>query len=359
MDYSKYDIHARLLGPQPNIESRIARYLPRETAVKFRLAMLAYRIRLSKWLNPIDEEQLAKKLARPAFRYHGSKFALADWVMSFFPDQKDYDLWGEPFSGNASVTLRKRRSPLEVINDMDGNVINFFYVLRRWPFELIQAVELTPYAHEEWVKSWKDTDDAVEKARRFFIRSYGSIAGPTAQWNTGWRRQVKLSRGITGNKMTAAAVTFGRIEHLWQVAERLKGVMIERMDAIQLVLKYDHDRALWYFDPPYVWATRGRWSNTAYTHEMEDGDHVQFCEVARTLEGFVIISGYENDIYTEQLEAHGWERIDRDARINGAGKATESLWLNPRLVEYRKQKGHTSVKRTQMTLFQEVDHGEV
>lgn len=103
---------------------------------------------------------------RPALRYYGGKFNLAPWIISHFPEHKSYV---EPCGGGASVLLQKQRSELETYNDIDGNVVNFFRVLRDQPEELIKKIWLTPWARTEYEMAYQKCDDDIEKARRFYM----------------------------------------------------------------------------------------------------------------------------------------------------------------------------------------------
>lgn len=262
---------------------------------------------------------------RPAFRYHGAKWLLAPWILRQFPGHESYC---EPFGGSAAVLLQKRRSWLEVYNDADGEVVNFFRVLRERPAELVRLINLTPWAKSEWQDAFTPTGESLEDARRFYIRAYMSIAGPTAQWNQGWRRQKVISRGAKGDKkMTPGPVSFANTEHLYQVAERFRRVQIECDDALAVMNRYDSDVTLHYVDPPYVPATRGRWAEKAYSHEMDEPAHGELAVVLNELSGMVILSGYHCALYDELFP--DWTRIDKSARINGPGSAVESLWLSP------------------------------
>lgn len=270
--------------------------------------------------------------SRPALRYHGAKWNLAPWVIRHFPA---HELYCEAYGGSGAVLLRKDRSLLEVYNDLDEEVVNFFRVMRDDPDRLIRGIEMTPFAKAEWELSYQPAEDPVEAARRFYVRAYMSIAGPTAQWSTGWRRQKKFSRGTGGeSKMTPAPISFMRTEHLYTVANRFRGVQIERDDAIAVIERYDTPETLFYCDPPYVCETRGHWKDKAYTHEMDDDDHRELGNVLHQVEGMVVLSGYRCDLYDEAFA--DWQRFDRSARVNGPGSATESLWLNPAAVERRR-----------------------
>ncbi|MCP4537710.1 MAG: DNA adenine methylase [Chloroflexi bacterium] len=260
---------------------------------------------------------------RPALRYHGSKWLLAKWIISQFPPHECYV---EPFGGGAGVLLRKSRSWLEVYNDKDHQVVNFFRVLREQPDDLIRTIELTPYAKAEWEQALVDDPDPVEAARRLYIRAYMNIAGPTAQWKTGWRRQKVITKANGKKRMTPAATTFMRIDHLYDVADRLRGVQIECDDALSVIERYDSPETLFYIDPPYPSSTRGRWKNHAYAHEMTDDQHRELATVLRDVRGMVIISSYRCELYDELYT--DWQRRDKKTRVNGPGHAIESVWLS-------------------------------
>lgn len=264
---------------------------------------------------------------RPALRYHGSKFMLAPWISSHFPEHECYV---EAYGGGASVLLLKPRSWLEVYNDADGDVVNFFSVLRHQSVELIRAIDLTPYAKAEWELSYEPCTDPLEAARRFYVRSYLNIAGPTGQWRSGWRRQKVLSHDDNGRKkMTPAPISFMDVSHLYQIAERLRGVQIECNSAENVIKRYDSPKTMFYLDPPYPASTRGRWSTHAYRFEMTDAQHLELARIVHSLQGMVVLSGYRCDLYDTAYA--DWERIDRKARINGAGSAVESLWVSPQV----------------------------
>lgn len=250
------------------------------------------------------------------------------WILEHVP--ADHDVAVESHGGSAAQTLLKPRSKIEVYNDLDGDVVNFFRVIRECPDDLIRAIYWTPFAHAEQQLSMEPTDDPIEAARRFYVRSHLTISGPTAQWNSGWRRQKKVSRGRSGRSdMKPAARSFMEVDHLYEIAERLRGVIIEQMDALALIRKYDHDRALFYVDPPYVGDTRHRRLLKAYRYEMTDDDHRELAAVLHDCKGMVILSGYDGELYQELFG--DWQRYDREFRTNGntTTNATESLWLNP------------------------------
>lgn len=256
----------------------------------------------------------------PALRYHGGKHRLAAWITSHFPPHKNYV---EPFGGGASVLLRKEPSPIEVYNDLDSRVVTFFRMLRDQPDALINAINLTPYSRAEERLSHERSDDPLEEARRFFIlcwQSRGGISGVG-----GWRFRNQL------NKSRPMPEEWQRLDHLWQVAARLKRVHIEQAPALHVTKRLDQPDTLFYVDPPYVHAAR-RNTDFGYAHEMTLLEHARLLRHLRSLKGMVILSSYPHPLYERLL--HDWQRIECQTRINSNEVATELLWLSPNATQY-------------------------
>lgn len=254
----------------------------------------------------------------PAFRYYGSKWRLAPVIIGLFPPHVCYV---EPFGGSACVLLQKYPSALEVYNDADEQVVIFFRVLRERTEELIRAIELTPYARTELEVAFEACDDKLELARRFYVRSWQSRAGPSGNWRSGWRFQRTDASGkrVVGD--------WNDVEPLWAVAERLKQVMIECDDAFTVIGRYDAPETLFYLDPPYPKETRGRWAKGGYRHELDEADHRRLAELVHDLEGMVVLSSYPSALYDELYQ--DWQGVSREVRTEGNGRAMEVIWLSP------------------------------
>lgn len=262
---------------------------------------------------------------RPALRYYGGKWKLAPWIISFFPE---HDSYVEPCGGAASVLLQKPRSKLETYNDLDGNVVNFFQVLRDMPDELIEKIRLTPWARGEYELSKNPAEDPLENARRFFVCGWMSISGMAFEMSTGWR-----SSSFNGQSFVPHLQQKEHTEKaLYDVAERLLGVQIENRDALYIIARYVRNQeTLVYFDPPYVKDTRV--AKKQYSLEVEDSFHVDAAAALRECPGMVVISGYNCELYADLYENHGWERVDKNSLCNTGAINTESLWLSPRTVK--------------------------
>lgn len=265
-------------------------------------------------------------IKRPALRYYGGKWNLAPWIISHFPPHKNYV---EPCGGAASVLLQKPRSPLETYNDLDGNVVNFFRVLRDNPNELIRKIRLTPWSRAEKDLAFEPTNDDLERARRFWCAIQMSISA-----SMGYAPGFRVIK--THEQIYSHPDLFDKdLDSLNFAYRRFAGVQIENIDALDCAKKYANEETLTYFDPPYPGDTR---THTRYFLEADKHEfHTRAAEAMRQLPGSVIVSGYACPLYTELYEAHGWKRIDRMAQTNSGGKRVESLWLNPRTVEAQQQ----------------------
>lgn len=259
-------------------------------------------------------------VTRPALRYYGGKWRIAPWIIQHLPPHQCYV---EPFAGGASVLLRKPPAPLEVANDRDGDVINFFRVLRERPDELVRLLDLTPWSRGELYACYLPSDDPVERARRYYVRSMqGWFGGTRKEWQ-GWRFQKQQ----VGGRSTIAS--WGSFEHLYAAAQRLKSVQFDCDDALKVIPRFDTPATLFYVDPPYPRKTRSaRWGNDGYRYEMSDDDHRALAEALKGVAGAVLISSYLSPLY-EELYA-GWRRVERVAMTGGKVKtfAREVLWLN-------------------------------
>lgn len=255
---------------------------------------------------------------RPALRYYGGKWNLAPWIIGHFPPHKNYV---EPCGGAASVLLQKPRCPLETYNDLDGNVVNFFRVLRDRPDELIQKIRLTPWARAEHQMCLTIAGDELERARRYFVMIWQSLNGATDNDANAWRSMYDYEA-----RQRSAAMDGIEIEHLYAVARRLQYVQIECMPAEEVIKKYDNPNALIYFDPPYPTTTRVQ--GRRYLYEWTNDQHTSAAKQLHDCSGYVIVSGYQCPLYEWLYQ--GWPRKDRESQVNGGRSRIESIWLSPR-----------------------------
>lgn len=255
-------------------------------------------------------------LSRPMIRYHGGKWLLAPWIISLMPSHHAYV---EPFGGAASVLLRKPRSRYEVYNDLDKEVVNLFRVARDCGERLREAIELTPFARDEFIESYEPSDDAVEQARRTVVRAFmGRGTNATARRSTGFRSSRR------GHGPSTADDWANYPSALDAIIDRLRGVVIENRHAFEVIESYDAPDALHYVDPPYVQATRD--AGRDYRHELTEQEHIELAGLLTRVCGTVLLSGYRCPIYDDLYS--GWTRIDRATHADGAKDRVESVWIS-------------------------------
>lgn len=266
---------------------------------------------------------------RPVMRYHGGKWRLAPWIIGHFTEHRTYV---EPFGGAASVLLRKPRSYAEVYNDLDGEVVNLFRVLRD-PVHaeaLADAVRLTPFARQEFNAAFHEVpeDDFINRARVLLIRSHMGFGTAAMRAKANGLPQRTGFRSNTTRARTHPAMDWSGLPRVVaDVSQRMSGVIIEQRPAIDVLQRYDAPDTLHYVDPPYVHATRCNSSRWNYRHELDDAGHRELADCLITLRGRVVLSGYASPLY-DSLFA-GWERHEKATHADGARDRTEVLWIKP------------------------------
>lgn len=224
-------------------------------------------------------------------RYHGGKVRLAGSIAGLFPRHEAYI---EPYGGGAAVLLAKARSRLEVYNDLDGDMVTLFRVLRDQPGALADAISLTPFARAEHVLAYLPAEDDLERARRVLIRSHFGHGSSGIHRSTGFR-----AAGLRAGTLPVHG-WMGLPETIRETAERMRGVVIEQRPAVQIMQANDSAAALHYVDPPYLPETRGKGRD--YAHEMTRQDHEELLHILLGLRGAVVLSGYASSLYDDALK---------------------------------------------------------
>lgn len=249
-------------------------------------------------------------------KYPGSKWSMADWIISHFPWHHSYL---EPFFGSGAVLFHKSRSNIETVNDLDGNVVNLFDCIRENPQKLASMLHMTPYAREVYERAYKEVPkDKFEAALYFYIRLNMGHGYRTTGERVGWKNDVQ------GRERAYAATDWCRLpERIMLAAERLRGVQIENMPALELIKRFNYDKVLIYCDPPYMLETR---HGKQYRCEMDDDQHEILLKALLEHKGSVLISGYDTELYQDMLK--GWNRAERTAYSQTCLKKREVLWMN-------------------------------
>nr|VFK25114.1 MAG: DNA adenine methylase [Candidatus Kentron sp. LFY] len=257
---------------------------------------------------------------RPILRYYGGKWNMAPWIIANMPPHKVYV---EPFAGAANVMLRKPPVNLDVLGDLQGRMINVFRVLqdRKSAKKLARLLRTTPYSETEFEHCHAVSNDPVEDARRTIVVSMQGHAGVAAagKKRSGFRR-VKNPRGV------GPARTWSHVwEYVTDWSDRLRGVVLERKDALTIIDYYDGPDTVIYADPPYLRYSRTH-GERVYEYEMEESEHRKLAECLGKAQGTVLVSGYRTTLYDRLYT--DWQRYEKTVVGYRGREVTECLWVN-------------------------------
>ena len=241
---------------------------------------------------------------KPFFAYYGGKQRMAHNIIPLIPK---HIVYCEPFAGGASILFLKSHPPtnnyIEVINDTNNLVYNFYKQLRDNPEELQRLINGTAYCEQ----TYKDTIDICKgkkqatnaiRAWAFFVNINTSFSN---QLNTGWRRGI-----FSGN---LSYYWYSRIKNLNNYLNRMQGVFISNVDALQCIRQWDSPQTFFYLDPPYVGSNQGHYGG--YTQD----DLNNLIELLQNIDGSFILSGYDNRSYPAD-----WERFEFNVHCSASGK---------------------------------------
>jgi DNA adenine methylase len=263
------------------------------------------------------------KLRSPA-RYPGGKSYMVRHILPLLPAHHTFV---ETHGGSAAVLLNKPPSPVEVYNDIDGDLTNLFRVVRDHGEAFRRALSLTPYSEAEFdrvmAEDHHEQADPVERARRLFVKLRMSMGG------AGKSFAYTLHRVRRGMADVVSGYLSSIDEHLPAVIERLRTVQILNRPAEEVIPKWDGPDTVTYMDPPY--AHESRQTTDLYRFEMSDEDHVRLAEVAHACKGKVLVSGYDCPLYRKLYG--DWRAVRVEMANHAAGgktkrRMTEVVWLN-------------------------------
>lgn len=260
-----------------------------------------------------------------AFGYYGGKYSHLDWLLPLLPT-RGVKHYVEPFGGSGAVLFNRIPTATETYNDLDGEVVNFFKVLREQKDALLEQLAFTPYSRDEFVASIPNDPSLppLERARRFYVRIRQIRSGLADATPGRWAYTIHESR----NNMSAVVSRFyNGLDNLTNVALRLLSVQIENLPALDLIGRYDSDETLFYLDPPYT--PDVAYVLGAYKHVMSIQQHRDLIASVKACKAKVAISGYDNPTYTELLKDWHITHAPSKHLASSNGKSRqEVLWTN-------------------------------
>ncbi|HFG7030355.1 TPA: DNA adenine methylase [Acinetobacter baumannii] len=243
------------------------------------------------------------KISHPLLMNYSNNFRVSDWILSYFPKHKVYV---EPFGGAASLLLNKLPSTIEIFNDLNIDVFNFFNILRdnECSQKLAELINLTPYSRMEYKAAFKKTDDKIEKARRFLIRSHMTVFSDALIQNTSSSPSSLIESWNDQPKCIQYA------------SQRLKKTIIENMDPFEVIDKYDGNETLFFIDTPIP-------------KKLNTASNAYLFEKLNNLKGMVIMCGWYDSQLPEILP--NWTLMKK----NGTKLTNDTcLWICPKSKQY-------------------------
>ena len=251
---------------------------------------------------------------KPPIPYKGAKTRIAAHIASLLPSHGHYV---EPFGGSLAVLLAKAPSQVETVNDIDGDLVTFWRVLRDQPEALARACILTPHARAEYydAHSPMPAADNVESARRTFTKLTQGTTQTTVHGGM-WAKYITPGTPL-------AAQTRRYIDRFGQAAARIADVNLDSRDALTMIRKYGRNPSvLLYLDPPYP--------NTSCPYPA-DVNHAELLDtiIDPAIRAHIALSGYPHPDIDRAL--HGWDRHEFPTHTGGRHghhrPATETLWI--------------------------------
>jgi DNA adenine methylase len=260
----------------------------------------------------------AAQIKTTPFPYPGNKTRLAEWILQ---NTIDHETWVAPFGGAGGILFNKTPSRNEVLNDLNGDIITFYRVLRDQREELEEYLRLIPYSaeqyrewKEEWDKQWRPDDDVKHAAILYFLQraSFGAD-------QTGFR-------AVASGRKNSSRQFFNSLDRLEDFSKRLEGVILHNCDYTEIIDKYADDKDTFiYLDPPYKNGSErydtGRFSSWRFAEEVGrlSGDYNAYWMVSSVSVPLTI--GCYPTIETDL--AHQVNHID-----GGSSTMTEKLTMN-------------------------------
>ncbi|MEW6095649.1 MAG: DNA adenine methylase [bacterium] len=226
----------------------------------------------------------------------GGKFYQSFKIMSWLPP---HNLWCEVFGGSAVLTFAKEPSKIEVYNDLNEQIVNFFLVARDHAKELVKRLDSLPYARSLFQKYKNEPlpDEPIERACRWFYilqSSYSHIYG------SGWAyAKIRNHASCFRNKMPL----------ILKVRDRFRRVMIECLDFRQIFEKYDSKDTLFFVDPPYDFqSSKENYYDRKHNRvpAFTEQDHRDLASICYNLQGKAIVCGYPTDLMKELYPTDKW-----------------------------------------------------
>lgn len=253
---------------------------------------------ISKIESPLD----GLDFVRTPITYYGGKQRLVSSILSLIPDHK---LYCEPFVGGAAVFFAKEPSEMEVINDLNGEVVNFYRVCHSDFKKLEKLIQSTPHSrqvHQEAQTILKNASkyNGIKRAWAFWVQTNMSFS---ARIFGGYAYERK-SNG-TLKRFINKKLAFNK-----EVCDRLNMVDIENNDALQVIKSRDTEGSFFYCDPPYFNSNMGHYKG------YSEKDFKELLTVLSKIKGKFLLSSYPSEVLLEFTKKHRWHTFSKNTEVS-------------------------------------------
>lgn len=262
---------------------------------------------------------------RPAFKCHGGKAYLKNWIIDKFP--KDYDemVYVEPFAGAASVLFNKKPGPEEVLNDLHPGIIEIFRAIRDQPNDFVKKLRKLSYSNDCFTKALERAEEPFPVKLDLAVNEYTL----RRMSRGGLKKAFAWSDRLRGGQPGDVNAWETALDQIPELSARLQSVYIFCKTGVEVIRAFNKANTLLYVDPPYLHTTRS--TKNAYDYEMVEDEHKKLCDLLCCFRGKVIISGYDSELYN--LYFADWKKLTRDiVNHSSQGKTkelkTEIIWKN-------------------------------
>jgi len=235
----------------------------------------------------------------------GGKRLLLKRLVALLPEHETYI---EPFCGGAGLLFAKQPAAVEVINDLDSELINFYQSMAYRPMELLDGFRWMLHSRK-WFDDLRNSPpselDPIQRAVRFFYLRKSSFGGIGKTFGTSKKRN-QANYLLHVNDVIAAA------------HQRLKGVTIEQLDFAECIRRFDHEGAVIYCDPPY----RGK--DKFYACRMADADYRRLRDALAEARGKWLVSHSDDEFIRELFKDFRITKVKTSYSMAG-GKNRESI----------------------------------
>lgn len=248
--------------------------------------------------------------------YYGGKQNMLKYLLELVPAHRIYC---EPFFGGGALFFAKPKSEVEVINDKNGEVVNFFQVIKTKFSELQKEVQSTLHSRELYKKAMvvyehPDLFSDVKRAWALWTLTNQGFAGLIGSWGF----------GKTASKENAVAA---KRENFTQTyAQRLKSTQIESNDALKVIDRCDSKETFIYADPPYIGSDMGHYKG------YSEQDYKALLDKLSKVKGKFLLSSYPSAVLSQYIKKQKWNtrKVDKSVAVtkNTEKKKTEMLVFN-------------------------------